>query len=192
MCGNAARAVALYMSVRHGRREMVFQTRSGLVNARVESSDLIDIAMAPIAKADWDLQSAEAKVVYHFVRAGVPHAICDATDLNARSFLREQALQLKRESRFQAEGTNVTFVKALSSEAIEAVTFERGVEDFTLSCGTGAVAAAHAILRGEENRKLDVHVPGGRLHVIWKNGRPHLQGPARLIAEVSWLTGGSL
>jgi len=88
--------------------------------------------------------------------------------------------------RFKRDGTNVTFVRKIGDSHIEAKTFERGVEGFTKSCGTGAIAAAYSILRGEEGRALQVDVPGGRLYVIWKQGKPVLTGPARIVGEMRW------
>lgn len=186
MCGNAARAVSLYWFTRTGKRDLRFETRTGVVNARVNSPDEIEVELAPIAETAWN-QWSQSGLAFHFVRAGVPHVISNVPDVADRESLRALALELKREERFRAAGTNVTFVRAVDAAHVESVTFERGVEDFTLACGTGAIAAAHSVLRGEEGRGLEVRVPGGRLFVIWKHGRPTLKGPARVIAKFDWL-----
>jgi diaminopimelate epimerase len=193
MCGNAARAVSLYMHTRTGKKQLSFETRTGIVNAQVHSSDEVEVELAPIAEADWNQWSSGNSIdqlSFDFVRAGVPHAVLRVPDIQDRERLQALALEIKRESRFQGAGTNVTFVRQLGGSAIESVTFERGVEGFTLACGTGAVAAAHSVLRGEEGKTVEVRVPGGRLFVVWKNGRPVLKGPAKVIAEINWLMGG--
>jgi diaminopimelate epimerase len=121
---------------------------------------------------------------FDFIRAGVPHAVLQVPTLDSRAALVELAWAVKQQPRFVQEGVNVTFVHAVSQNKINSVTFERGVEDFTRACGTGAIAAAYSIGRGEEARAIEVQVPGGLLSVIWKNGRPHLRGPAKIVAEM--------
>lgn len=191
MCGNAARAVSLYVAQKLKRANLEFITQSGNVSAHVHSKDDIDVTMAPIAEEAWNQWSDNPndQLNFDFVRSGVPHAVLRVPDIQDRERLKALALEIKREPRFQAHGTNVTFVRPVSDHKIESVTFERGVEDFTLACGTGAVAAAHALLRGEENRTLEVQVPGGQLFVVWKKGRPHLRGPARIVAQIRWIKG---
>lgn len=192
MCGNAARAVSLYYSLTTGKKELAFETRTGTVNAKVNSASEIEVDLAPIAEAEWNQWSENAvnKLSFDFVRAGVPHVIMRVPDISDREGMQALALEIKREARFLKDGTNVTFVRPLNGSSIESVTFERGVEGFTLACGTGAVAAAHSVLRGEEGKAIEVRVPGGQLFVVWKNGRPRLKGPAKVIAEIHWLTGG--
>jgi diaminopimelate epimerase len=191
MCGNAARAVALYMSSRLNKKSLRFLTRSGEVQAQVHSPDDIEVSLAPVAEAQWNQWSDNDidKLSFDFVRAGVPHAVLRVPDVSDRDRLRALALEIKREPRFLAQGVNVTFVRPTGSLRLESVTFERGVEDFTLSCGTGAVASAHSVLRGEEDKSVEVQVPGGQLSVVWKKGRPHLRGPAKIIAEIRWMMG---
>ena len=81
---------------------------------------------------------------------------------------------------FGSSGANITFVEKLESDSIQAVTFERGVEDYTMACGTGAVAAA-MYYQSKKNscENIVVRMPGGNLNV--KNAktgqRPLLIGP---------------
>jgi diaminopimelate epimerase len=182
LCGNAARAVSLYAHLLHGRKEWAFETRAGLVKSWVHSPDDVEVQLPAVSEALWDEDSGGIR--YALVRAGVPHAVVPAPRLEPLEPLRALALNLKRDPRFANEGVNVTFVQANSPAKIQAVTFERGVEDFTLSCGTGAVAAAYSILKGAENTPVEVQVPGGRLTVVWKEGRPHLHGPAQVSARI--------
>ncbi len=184
LCGNAARAVSLYMQREHGKAKLSFKTRAGFVNARVESAESIEVELPAIAFAEWDQLTSNQKTLFDFVMAGVPHAVVQVPSLKDRAALQNLALALKSELRFQKDGVNVTFVQTVSPSELNAMTFERGVEDFTLACGTGAVAAAHWVLRGKENQEIQVQVPGGRLSVIWKSGRPLLKGPAKVVAKI--------
>lgn len=187
MCGNAARAVSLFAHEKFAKKkELKFKSKIGTVHAKILSSSLVEVRLPQIKENQWNqvLHWKGVATNFDFVRAGVPHAVVRVPNLDDRGHLREFALEIKRQSSFLKDGTNVTFVKLIDTNKIESVTFERGVEDFTLSCGTGAIASAHSVLRGEENQPVEVQVPGGRLTVVWKDGAPHLRGPARIVAEM--------
>ncbi len=193
MCGNAARAASLYVHHRTGKSELSFKTRVGIVKTRIQSAKKISVYLPAIAEVEWNQWTSAAdgaRVSFDLVRPGVPHAIVRVPHLESLEDLRVLAQTVKRDSRFKKEGINVTFVKAIGPNKIASLTFERGVEDFTKSCGTGAVAAAYSFLRGENKRAFEVRVPGGRLSVIWQQNKPVLAGPAKIIAEAHWITGG--
>jgi len=186
MCGNAARAVSLYASQALKKKSLKFRSSLGEVLATVKSADSVEVRLPKVAENQWNqlIEWQGAKLNYDFVRAGVPHAVVRVPNLENRQRLREFALEIKRQPSFIKYGTNVTFVRLISNHKVSSLTFERGVEDFTLSCGTGAVASAHSVLRGEEGQRVEVQVPGGTLSVVWKNGYPYLKGPARIVAEM--------
>ena len=179
MCGNAARAVGLYVAEKLGRPKLSFETLSGVVTVEVHARDRVEVGLAPLG----EVLAGEG---YTFIRAGVPHAVITVPDARDWATLRTRALAIKARTEFKGAGVNVTFVRATAPRALEAVTFERGVEDFTRSCGTGAVAAAFAS-GAPEGEAVEVQVPGGRLTVVCRPERPVLIGPARLIARIDWL-----
>lgn len=183
LCGNAARAVSLFVGKKYGKNYLAFKTLAGEVSATIYSSTDIEVIL-PAVKEVQLAQVAEG-VHFDFIRPGVPHAVvrlnASAGELKQQ---REIALLLKRQPRFQKDGVNVTFVRPISEGRAESVTFERGVEDFTLACGTGAIAAAYSLTHGAEKQAMEIQVPGGTLSVLWKSGRPHLRGPARIVAEM--------
>ncbi|MCS6837923.1 MAG: diaminopimelate epimerase [Bdellovibrionaceae bacterium] len=135
MCGNAARVVAQYLGVEHAHLE----TAIGLVQ--------IGVGPNQMPYAMWELPSLsvlknkhmefeQKAYTFSVIDTGVPHALIEmAPHLPLARALRSCRL-------YFPEGMNVTFLKERAEGEVEAVTFERGVEDFTLSCGTGAVAAA--------------------------------------------------
>ena len=106
----------------------------------------------------------------HFVRitVGVPHVVIKLDESPDPLKLEKVSKGVRADKSFQPQGANVTYYFKKSDRCIDALTFERGVEGFTLSCGTGAVAAAWAA-RGCEwtEGPVDVVVPGGRLSVRW-------------------------
>lgn len=182
MCGNAARAVSLYVNKKYGKSKLSFKTRVGVVTATVHSEKDIEVILPAVKEAEWNQSAQEVK--FDFIRPGVPHAVVRVHQLKPIEELRATALKIKATPRFLKEGVNVTFVHPLSETSAESVTFERGVENFTLACGTGAIAAAFSLVRGEEGKTLEIQVPGGRLRVVWKNHQPHLRGPAKVVAEM--------
>lgn len=189
MCGNATRAVGLYYHSTTGKKEARFQTRTGPVLVTVNSQDDIRTDLAPIQSEEWAQRGTDSSLSFDFVSTGNPHAVVSVPGLKDKTLLRALAQKVKSEKRFFKDGVNVTFVHPVSPTVIESQTFERGVEDFTLSCGTGAVAAAHSILRGKPGQSMEVRVPGGTLFVIWNNGRPTLSGPARIVAQMRLVQG---
>lgn len=180
MCGNAARAVSFYVSLTTGKKDLNFDTQVGIIRSKIHSADDIEVELPPITEQEW----GEA---FDFVKPGVPHVIIRAKNLDDIAGLTEQALSIKALPRFKQDGTNVTFLRVVSDGHIQAKTHERGVEGFTKSCGTGAVAAAFSVLKGAADRVMQVDVPGGRLSVVFKQGKPVLRGPARIVGEMHWM-----
>jgi diaminopimelate epimerase len=180
MCGNAARAVSHYVGLVTGQKDLKFETRVGVIRSEVHGAGDIEVQLPAIAEQEF----GEA---FDFIRPGVPHVVVRAKNLDDIAGLTEQALSIKALPRFKRDGTNVTFIRTVGDNHLQAKTHERGVEGFTKSCGTGAIAAAHSVLRGAEGRTIQVDVPGGRLSVVWKQGQPILRGPARIVGEMRWI-----
>ncbi len=136
----------------------------GEVLATVKNEKSIEVRLPKIREDQWNqlIEWKGAKLNYDFVLAGVPHAVVRVPSLDEREHLRDFALEIKRQPSFLKQGTNVTFVRLLSNRKVASVTFERGVEDFTLSCGTGAVASAHSC---SEAKKIRRRSSGSRWHV---------------------------
>ncbi len=114
---------------------------------------------------------------------GLPHAVVELPGLSGmdREALRPLAVYLRR---FFPNGANVNFCELREDGGVNLLTYERGVEDFTLACGTGAGCTVSDLVRlgrvsGEDT---PVHVPGGLLQVTVKGGK---YAPSRDI----WLTG---
>lgn len=187
MCGNAARCAGLWAARQTGAwRKFRFLTPAGPVSAERTGDGRIEVTM-PAAKLlgeNLALDMGGKKVQVDWVNSGVPHALVITDNLAQTPEAREFAARLRRHSHFGSAGANVTFFSEQSKDHISAMTFERGVEDFTLACGTGAVAAAfrHGHRSGEKVIRVDV--PGGRLDVNLAEGTPKLIGPAHWIADM--------
>lgn len=176
MCGNAARCVAELEFLKRGLRNLSFGTRAGNIQTN-HNSDSIRVLMPPI-KA---LQRRNILGTEGFsVNTGVPHFVVEAEPAL------ELAKILRNAAEFGADGSNITFVRRLDSGRARAVTFERGVEDFTQACGTGAVAAAawlnctNPSAEFSKTAICNIEMPGGELSVesAESGRRPWLIGNA--------------
>jgi diaminopimelate epimerase len=144
MCGNGARCAALF-AYRRGiaRREMEFETGSGIVRAEIRG-EIVAVDIDEVNGLRLHISLDDAGVEAHFAVAGVPHTVILVMD--ARNYATERFLALARSVRhdpaFQPAGTNVNLVTVHRPDRLTYRTYERGLERETLACGTGAVASA--------------------------------------------------
>ncbi len=143
MCGNGGRCAARFAALLGiAPEKMSFETVSGVIQAEVRGRR---VKLALTGVGDFQLNQTipleEANVTGHFVRVGVPHLVVEVDDLEAAP-VAEWGRLLRFHQMFQPAGTNVSFVRFTGSQSLSIRTYERGVEDETLACGTGAVAAA--------------------------------------------------
>ena len=146
MCGNGARCAARFaFANKIAPATMRFQTTAGEIEAQVlnESGDTVKIRLT--APEDLRLQIpltvGGSEQVLHFINTGVPHTVLlvgDAGDVPVADWGRT----IRFHDLFQPAGTNANFVQVHDSGSLKVRTYERGVEDETMACGTGAVAAA--------------------------------------------------
>lgn len=115
-----------------------------------------------------DVSEVEIGEEYMFINTGSPHYVIWKEDLNNFDIVKD-ARAIRYNDRFKAEGTNVNFVKELP-EGVQVRTYERGVEDETLSCGTGvtAVTLAQAMKYDLSASELKIKVEGGELKVSFE------------------------
>ncbi len=199
MCGNAARCVGWFLAKKKKQKLPYYlHTGAGVVEIHVHSGDSIDVQMPKVSLTNPSLcvngVGNKKSVQGVFVNTGVPHFVVHLTKsddfnlaaLNQNEALKNLARAIQAHPTFQPAGTNVTFYVKASKNRILSASFERGVGAFTHACGTGAVAAAYAHLDGQPG-KIKVQVPGGLLSVIFaKKERPHLLGPAKHVADVTY------
>lgn len=176
MCGNGARCIARY-GHDHGlggevqRIETVSGTVIGeridynLYRVRLNDPSVIDLHRSvSVGGRDYDCSYVELG------KPGLPHAVLlmPEYDTLSRAELAELGAALRTAREFP-RGANVTFTKPLGGKRVKAVTYERGVEDFTLACGTGCGALTTALtLRGVLPGEAEIEMPGGTLYVRLK------------------------
>ena len=186
MCGNAARCAGLWAARQAGEwRHFTFKTPAGIVSAQRLSERRIEVTMPKVQviaeKLKLNVQGQEVSI--DWLNSGVPHALVTSPTLDPTPQLKAWAAELRHHSHFGKSGANVTFVVHGGKSLVSTMTFERGVEDFTRSCGTGAVAAAFRHGRAEIQTHINVEVLGGRLEVDLSHEQPRLIGPAHWVAD---------
>ncbi|MBN2564960.1 MAG: diaminopimelate epimerase, partial [Candidatus Eisenbacteria bacterium] len=144
MCGNGGRCAAKFAHSREisGPR-MSFESSSGLHRAELLENGHVRLRM-PDPRAmilDNPVRLRGEDLMLHRVNTGVPHAVCEVKEINSFPVV-EVGRLVRYYSDFMPEGTNADFVEVLDQHSVSLRTYERGVEDETLACGTGAVAAA--------------------------------------------------
>jgi diaminopimelate epimerase len=144
MCGNGARCVArfAYLNGITGP-EMAFETLAGVVSASVFETGLVQIKMTdPLNLVlDRSLILKSGKFEVGSVNTGVPHAVMVVDDLEETP-VKEMGSEIRFHPDFAPAGTNANFVSVGPDNIVAIRTYERGVEDETLACGTGCVASA--------------------------------------------------
>jgi len=178
---------------------MSFQTDAGIVFAQV-INDLVKIKMPdPVAfKTDYSLDLKIGPLFISSVNTGVPHVVIMIDSID-----NVDVVKLGREIRFHdifaPAGTNVNFICQNKDGTISIRTYERGVEDETLACGTGAVAGAivTSFKFGIKSPIKVITKSGGRLYIYFKENQGkfsdiYLEGDARIIYkgelwEYAWL-----
>jgi diaminopimelate epimerase len=196
MCGNGARALARYaFEKKLAGASMCFTTLAGPMHARV-NPPYVELDMGELDLEEVllgrSLELRGKEFSYFFLTAGVPHCVLFLEDYDAidTSSKIEFGRELSRDFLRFPKGSNVSFAQLISKNEAKAVTYERGVEDLTESCGTGsvAVAVAFAMAKGADHI-LRVRNPGGinevRLNFAPDNRSCHawLKGRTALVAE---------
>ncbi|XMO86702.1 diaminopimelate epimerase [Algibacter sp. AS12] len=184
MCGNGGRClVAFAKQLGVIKDRAVFEAIDGLHHATVEG-DIVNLQMLDVSKI-------ETHKNHVFLNTGSPHHVQFEPNIEDFS-IKTKGANIRYGALYNEAGTNVNFVKKQSDTEFRVRTYERGVEDETLSCGTGVTAVAIAMhYIGETEKNLvNLNVQGGKLKVsfnvedgIYKN--VWLSGPAKLVFKGS-------
>ncbi|MFZ1221348.1 MAG: diaminopimelate epimerase [Chthoniobacterales bacterium] len=191
MCGNGARCFARYASrVAGPMNELSFETPAGVIGAELQG-DLVRLQMSEPKemRLGITIPLPDQELAAHFVNSGVPHVVVPVDDLE-KAEVRRLGAAVRRHELFAPKGTNANFLCERGPRQIAIRTYERGVEDETLACGTGVVASA-LIFSAVNNVEgpIDVLVRGGNeLQVGFEKAGSEfknvtLTGPADFVFE---------
>lgn len=188
-CGNGFRCIALYAHERlKFPKKFQFESLSGLISAEV-SGNLIKVQLAKphSYQARRTLEVSGHRLHYSFINTGVPHVVILVEGLPKMDVVK-LGRSIREHKTFKPAGTNVNFVAIQGLHQIEVRTYERGVEDETLACGTGSTASAlitslagytktpvRVKTRGGETLTIDFKSQGSQITAVT------LEGEARFV-----------
>ncbi len=191
MCGNGARCFARYAARTAGPfEELTFETPAGVIGARLEGH-LVTLQMSEPndLRLGLEVPVNGEKFAAGYVDSGVPHVVVPVArvdDVDVRSLGRA----LRQHALFAPRGANANFTEQRGPQSIALRTYERGVEDETLACGTGVVASAILFAANQDvSGPIDVLVRGGdTLQVDFTRegdrfSRVTLTGPAEFVFD---------
>jgi diaminopimelate epimerase len=191
MCGNGARCFARYAGrLTKGNGNLSFETMAGVISAELLGEN-VRLAMSPphSTHLNKELVLAGQSCSVHSINTGVPHAVVFVDNLDTLD-LPKLGAALRFHPHFAPKGTNANFASERDAQTIAVRTYERGVENETLACGTGVVASALIFheLTGAPS-PVRVKVLGGELLEVGFKTQPGgfshvtLTGPAEFVFE---------
>ena len=191
MCGNGGRCAARYAFLRGiAPARMTFETLAGIIDAEVKV-DTVKLRLTDPGEARLGekIDVGGRTLEIDSIDTGVPHAVHFVNDLREIDIFAD-GRAIRRHVHFQPAGTNVNFVRAVDRHALQVRTYERGVEDETLACGTGSVASALvASARNLVESPVAVTVQSGEVLTIFfektKKGFAgiYLEGKTKVVYE---------
>ena len=163
MCGNGARCVARFAYLKGiAGSKMTFETLAGPVSAEV-TGQVATVTMPRPNGLEMDIDFPLEKdwLTVDFINTGVPHVVIQVNSLSGYPVF-QQGKIIRYHPMFSPDGTNANFIRIIGPDLLEIRTYERGVEDETLACGTGAVAAALvSAARGMVESPVRAKIQGG-------------------------------
>jgi len=201
MCGNGSRCVAVFANhLGVAGLTQTIETLAGTLHATAsEDGRSAKVSLSPPhsmeIKAAVEVLGKSTELC--FINTGVPHAVEFVDDVSQVD-LKARGAAIRYHEAFKPQGTNANFVQLLGGQAIKLRTYERGVEDETLACGTGATASAICTaLRHAYAPPINIHVASGDVLTIHfqldqaqksTQAPPFLEGPVKTVykGEYYW------
>jgi diaminopimelate epimerase len=168
MCGNGGRCVARFAYFKGiAGPSLKFETLAGILSAWVDGKRVKLEMTKPFGlKLDETLLIDGKKQAFSSINTGVPHAVLFVEDLEGVDIV-PIGRAIRFHSHFSPNGTNVNFIRLEKGSQLSIRTYERGVEDETLACGTGAVASALiAAFKGFVKSPVSIKTRGGEVLTV--------------------------
>ena len=175
MCGNGGRCIVAFAHFLNVfDKKTSFYAIDGLHEAEIDGNS-VKLKMINVSEINKDGSN-------FVLNTGSPHFVQYVSDLKNLDVYKE-GYAVRNSNTYKKEGINVNFVEKIGNSDLFVRTYERGVEDETFSCGTGATAAALSLMSEENTNEVAIQVLGGKLKVYAeKDGDSFqniwLEGPA--------------
>jgi len=191
MCGNGGRCAARFAYLKGiGGARLSFETPAGIIDAEVKG-DVVKLKLTDPYHLQVNLSIPVEERLFEIshINTGVPHVVHFVNDLDQFDVFNVGRI-IRYHEQYQPEGTNANFVEVIDKHTIRVRTYERGVEDETLACGTGAVASALiSSWKGLIEPPVSVRVMSGETLKIFFRKTDHgfediyLEGKAKVVYE---------
>ncbi|NWF93842.1 MAG: diaminopimelate epimerase [Syntrophaceae bacterium] len=191
MCGNGGRCAARFANLKGiAGPSLTFETLAGIVSAEVNGKRVkLEMTKPHGLKLDEKISIEGKDVMLSSINTGVPHAILFLKDLEQVDVV-QTGKAIRFHPHFKPAGTNVNFVQVENPSRLSIRTYERGVEDETLACGTGAVASALvSAFKGLVSSPVSIRTRGGEILTVYFEmedrdvKRVFFEGDVRIIYE---------
>lgn len=185
-CGNAARATANYFLRAEGKNSIELKlNKMRVLGFLKDELPGIRYQIANTTIKSINLDEHGLRGVH--INTGVPHFVCETKNIEDWYKKKAEVFLAMTHKAFSPEGANITFFKKINSQKISVQTFERGVNDFTLSCGSGVVAAALVFLEHVDG-EIEVETAGGELKVKYQPQKNEVEliGEAKTVFLGEW------
>jgi diaminopimelate epimerase len=169
MCGNGGRCVARFAYLKGiAGPSLKFETSAGILSAQVDGKKVKLEMTKPFGlKLDETIFIDGEEQIFSSINTGVPHTVLFAEDLEGLDIIRI-GRAIRYHAFFAPGGTNANFVRVEKDSQLLIRTYERGVEDETLACGTGAVASALvAAFKGLVKSPVSIKTRGGEVLTVY-------------------------
>jgi len=141
LCGNGLRSIAHYLFRKHSITDFSIETLSGILPVKIDrETEMVSVNMPQPGDTEMSVKLDNIPYELHFMRVGVEHTVLLVDNLNDIDVV-GIGRKIRYHEYFAPDGTNANFVKVVSPNEIDIRTYERGVEDETLACGTGSISA---------------------------------------------------
>lgn len=192
MCGNGARCVARWaFETGIAKEKMIIETIAGNVPAERlgKRTYRVQLNSPTVFEADKTIQVDGKAITVDYVELGnpgIPHLVVHVPDLAMTELetILDFARKLRNHPAFE-KGANVNFYDLLSDQTVVERTYERGVEDFTLACGTGTGSTAYALTKKGlvKSDPVVIEVLGGQLQVNVVEDELYLIGDTNMVVK---------
>lgn len=168
ICGNGGRCVARFAFLNGiAKTNLSFETIAGIIRAEVKNQRVkLQLPQPSKLKINQEISVDGERYIIGSINIGVPHVVLPIEDIEQAPII-DLGRKIRFHQAFQPAGTNVNFVQLLDDSHLNIRTYERGVEDETLACGTGSVGSALvAAALNQVRSPVTVKTRGGEILTI--------------------------
>ena len=182
MCANGARCAALYMhQYQNKNTKLKFLAGDGLHQADIITDNHVRLKMSPPKYCSKEIKLFDVSGFH--IDSGATHFAIEYPGISNQE-VKELGSKIRYDDIFKPRGINVNFYERINSNEINVKTYEKGIEDLMMSCGSGSVACAYHLAQNNSiESPTKINILGGELEVhfnntwndVWLSGPAHIE-----------------